>query len=190
MWVSLPWEGMTVRGKDSFLMDMRQPHELRNRLLFTFLVVAAYMLCRSILLYGVAADETTDASGAQYFLSTLVSGDRYRMTVMALGIAPYLNASLLVQIIFAFRNSTSRAKISKIQSDRWMRWVSVVFSVVMAIVQSYGLSYRPDVNVNLHFTVRAKLPPPNAPTETRRSRQSRPPLSAPPLSSGSRSLAL
>ena len=47
-----------------------------------------------------------------------------------------------------------------------------------------------DVNVNLHFTVRAKLPPPNAPTETRRSRQSRPPLSAPPLSSGSRSLAL
>lgn len=137
-------EGMTVHGKDSFLMDMRQTHELRNRLLFTALVVAAYMLCRSILLYGVAADEMVGGSGAQYFLSTLVSGDRYRMTVMALGIAPYLNASLLVQIIFAFRNSTSRAKISKIQSDRWMRWVSVVFSVVMAVVQSYGLSYRPD----------------------------------------------
>ena len=107
-------------------MEARQTHELRNRALFTVLVLAAYLLCRSISLYGVSAgDPAAQGASGQLFLMTLLSGDRYRETVMALGIAPYINASLAVQVVFAFRNAASRARVSKMESERWMLWISM-----------------------------------------------------------------
>lgn len=121
-------------------MGKRQTHELRNRALFTAFVVAIYLLGRNVPLYGVVTDASTGAAGGQYFLALLVSGDRYRSTMMALGIAPYINASLLVQVIFAFRSSASRAKVSKVRSDRWMLRVAVAFGALMAVMQSYSLT--------------------------------------------------
>ncbi|MEE8717175.1 MAG: hypothetical protein SOI24_09085 [Coriobacteriales bacterium] len=131
--------------KGTLWVNARKMHELRNRTLFTVLVLAIYMLCRNVPLSGVASDGVA-AGGADslHFLTTLVSGDRYRMTVMALGIAPYINASLVVQIITAFRSASSRARVSKIRSDRQMIVVAVVFSIVMAILQSFELTYQAD----------------------------------------------
>ena len=127
-------------------MEKQKTHELRNRILFTILVAAVYLLCRSIVLYGIDPDSlNTGAADVQALLSMMVSGDRYRVTVMALGIMPYINASLLVQIIFAFRSSASRAKISKMESDRWMRTAAILFSIVMAIMRSYELTYQNDL---------------------------------------------
>ena len=126
-------------------MEARQTHELRNRALFTVLVLAAYLLCRSISLYGVSAgDPAAQGASGQLFLMTLLSGDRYRETVMALGIAPYINASLAVQVVFAFRNAASRARVSKMESERWMLWISIVFGAVMAVMQSFELTFRAD----------------------------------------------
>lgn len=121
-------------------MGTRQTHELRNRVFFTALVVAAYLLCRNITLYGVDV-AASQSAGGHSFLAALLSGDNFRTTVMALGIAPYINASLLVQVLFAFRNAHSRAKVSKVESDRWMLVVSVIFAVIMAVMQSYSLAY-------------------------------------------------
>lgn len=126
-------------------MDVQRTHELRNRILFTILVVAVYMIGRSIYLYGVSVDDAAaKGMGAQNFLAMIVSGDQYRVTVMALGIAPYINASLLVQIVFAFRNATSRAKVTKMENERWMFGVSVIFALFMAWLQSYELTFVPE----------------------------------------------
>lgn len=126
-------------------MEARQTHELRNRALFTALVLATYLLCRTIGLYGVSTgDSGAQGASGQLFLMTLLSGDRYRETVMALGIAPYINASLVVQVVFAFRSAASRARVSKMENERWMLWISIVFATVMAVMQSFELSFRAD----------------------------------------------
>lgn len=123
-------------------MNVQRVHELRNRALFTVLVVGVYLICRTIVLYGVSVDDAAaQSNGAATFISTMLSGDRYRVTVMALGVAPYINASLLVQIVFAFRNASSRAKISKAQHERWRFTVSVAFAFAMAVMLVFGLSY-------------------------------------------------
>jgi preprotein translocase subunit SecY len=123
-------------------MDDQRVHELRNRTLVTVLVVAVYLFFRTIVLYGVSVDDATArAADAPNILSMMLSGDRYRITVMALGVAPYINASLLVQIVFAFRSASSRAKISKMQHERWRLATSVAFALVMAIMLSFGLTY-------------------------------------------------
>ncbi len=127
-------------------MKIQKTHELPSRILFTILVAAVYLFCRSIVLYGIDAESVNGgAADVQALLSMMVSGDRYRVTVMALGIMPYINASLLVQILFAFRSAASRAKISKMESDRWMRTAAILFSIVMAIMRSYELTYRSDI---------------------------------------------
>lgn len=123
-------------------MDVQRVHELRNRTLVTVLAVAVYMFCRTIVLYGVSVDDATArAAGAPNLLSMMLSGDRYRITVMALGVAPYINASLLVQILFAFRSASSRAKISKMQHERWRLVTSIAFALVMAVMLAFGLTF-------------------------------------------------
>ncbi len=126
-------------------MEARQTHELRNRALFTVLVLATYLLCRSIDLYGVSANDSgAQGVSGQLFLMTLLSGDRYRETMMALGVAPYINASLTVQVVFAFRNAAARARVSKMENDRQMLWISIVYSAVMAVMQSSELTFAAD----------------------------------------------
>ena len=125
-------------------MGKRQTHELRNRVLFAALVVFIYLLCWYVPLYGVTTKATTDAVGGQYFLTMLVGGGRDRQSMMTLGVAPYINASLLVQVAFAFRSSASRAKVSKVRSDRWMLRVALAFAFIMALMRSFGLSLDPN----------------------------------------------
>ncbi|RRF99127.1 MAG: hypothetical protein DUD39_05925 [Coriobacteriaceae bacterium] len=132
-----------VDRKEAVAVGLQRTHELRKRTLFALLVVVIYMLCRSISLYGVSMDNSAGGSGSQYFLTMLLSGSHDRATVMALGIAPYINASLLVQIVFAFKNAASRAKVSKLESDRWMLAVSVLISLAMAAFQSFEFEYVP-----------------------------------------------
>lgn len=121
-------------------------HELRNRALFTALIVAVYLFCRSISLYGVAADDAaTGPATAQDLLIMMLSGSHYRQTIMALGVAPYINASLLVQLVLAFRSASARAKISKARHERWRLATSIFFSFIMAVPLAYGLTYKTDL---------------------------------------------
>ncbi len=123
-------------------MKVRKTHELRNRILFTIFMLAVYIICKGILLYGISASgKSSSVTDAQSIMTMMLSGDSYQITVMALGIMPYINASLLVQIISALRSPNARAKISKQKSDRWMFIATIAFAVFMATIQSADLTY-------------------------------------------------
>lgn len=124
-------------------MEINRTHELRNRILFTVFMLAVYFLGKGIVLYGVSAGGGTHAGlNPQILMTMMFSGDRYQTSIMALGVVPYINASLLVQIVAGFRSSDARARISKQRMDRWMLSVTVVIAAVMAVVQSADLQYR------------------------------------------------
>lgn len=135
--------------RDPFVTTGRKPvmgssktHELRNRILFTVFMLAVYLIGKSIILYGADTSDRGTVNG-QYMVAMMFSGDRYHNTLMALGIMPYINASLLVQIVTAFRSSDARAKISKQRSDRWMLITTVVIAAFMAVIQSADVSLLP-----------------------------------------------
>lgn len=124
-------------------MKNRKTHELRNRVIFTVFVLTIYVMCKGIMLYGVSdSGYSASKTDAQSILTMMLSGDRYQITVMALGIMPYINASLFVQILSALRSPDARAKISKQRSDRWMLIATMFFAILMAVVQSADLAYR------------------------------------------------
>ena len=116
-------------------MQKVKTHELRNRLLFTILILLIYMFGRSLLLFQIdaAAYELSDLNSENVVLS-MISGDRYRYTIFALGIMPYFTGSLLVQIIFALLGSDFRSKFSPRKMQR------ITLSVVIVVTIAYAVS--------------------------------------------------
>ena len=125
-------------------METKRTHELYKRIFFSILILVIYLAGRSITLFGISADFDHSTGNASSIVMTMLSGDRYQKTLMALGIMPYINASLLVQIISALKNATRRTKISKQKQDRWMLITAIFFSVFMAVMQSLNLTYQKD----------------------------------------------
>ena len=124
-------------------MKISKTHELRNRVIFTVFVLIVYLLARTILLFGVSADDGNGAD-AQSIFQMMLSGDRYRNTIMALGIIPYINASLLVQIISALKSAASRTKVSKQKSDRWLMIAGIIIAGFMAVITACDMDYSTD----------------------------------------------
>lgn len=110
-------------------------YELRNRLLFTILILLIYMFGRSLLLFQIdtAAYELADLNSENLVLS-MVSGDRYQYTVFALGIMPYFTGSLLVQIVLALLGSDIRSRFSPRRVER------ITLTVVFVITVAYAVS--------------------------------------------------
>lgn len=116
-------------------MQKVKTHELQKRLLFTILILLIYMLGRSLLLFQIdaAAYELADLNSENLVLS-MVSGDRYRYTVFALGIMPYITGSLLVQVVFALLGSDFRSKFSPRRMEK------ITLTVVLIVTIAYAVS--------------------------------------------------
>jgi preprotein translocase subunit SecY len=63
---------------------------------------------------------------ASELLLQSISGDIYRCSVFALGISPYMIASMLVQIINAFRKAEIRKKISPKKNNKMVLMIMVI----------------------------------------------------------------
>jgi preprotein translocase subunit SecY len=106
---------------------------MRYKLLYTILILLVYLVGRSLPLYGIDTSSYGNSSmDAQTLLMQTISGDRYRSSLFALGISPYMIAGIVVQIIMALRGSESRSKIS----PRRLNQISIAIMFVLAVIQA------------------------------------------------------
>ncbi|MBM3430486.1 MAG: preprotein translocase subunit SecY [Bacteroidetes bacterium] len=77
--------------------------ELRKRILFTLLLILAYRLGSFVILPGVNYERLTTDTGQQDMLESLLSlfsgGSFTNASFMALGIMPYISASIIMQLL-------------------------------------------------------------------------------------------
>ena len=74
--------------------------ELRSRILYTLLLIAVYRLGSYIVLPGVDSRKLDfEAQGLLGLLDTLVGGAFSKASIMALGIMPYISASIAIQLL-------------------------------------------------------------------------------------------
>ena len=101
----------------------RKDSILKYKLLYTALVLFIYLLGKNLPLYGIDlsayANQTLDTAA---LLIQAISGDVYRRSVFALGISPYMMASILVQMVVAFRS----ADVRYLQNTVWIHDIFVV----------------------------------------------------------------
>ncbi len=120
--------------------------DLRKRVLFTFLLLAVYRLGSFIPTPGVdpvaIAEFTNQAKGTILgFLNLFSGGALGRMTIFALGIMPYISASIILQlltVVWPYLEKLSKeGEMGRKKITQWTRYGTVVIS----LIQSLGISF-------------------------------------------------
>jgi preprotein translocase subunit SecY len=119
--------------------------ELKEKLLFTFLCLVIYRIGAHIATPGVNVDAlanfmNTRGTGTLFGLYDLFSGGGLRRaTVFALGIMPYISASIVFQLagpVFPVIEKMQRDEEGKKTLTQWTRYVTVV----LCVFQAYGFA--------------------------------------------------
>lgn len=122
--------------------------ELRKRILFTLMMLAVYRIGCHVPTPGVNSQVLASFfEGSQGTLLGLVSaftgGALERMTIFALGIMPYISASIILQLLTVVSEPVQRLSKEGAQGrkviTRWTRYGTVILSVVQGAGIAVGL---------------------------------------------------
>lgn len=82
------------------------------KLLYTMLILLLYLVGRKIPLYGIDTTAYVDMSqDAQSLLMQMIGGDANRYSIFALGISPYITASILLQVYSTYRSRSPKGRL-------------------------------------------------------------------------------
>jgi preprotein translocase subunit SecY len=122
--------------------------DLRKRVLFTFFLLAVYRLGAFIPVPGVdpaAIEEFTKAAQGTIlgFLNLFSGGALGRMTIFALGIMPYISASIILQlltVVWPYLEKLSKeGELGRKKITQWTRYGTVGISIIQALGISFFL---------------------------------------------------
>lgn len=120
----------------------RKDSIIKYKLLFTALVLLIYLLGKNLPLYGIDLSAYTNQTlDTQALLIQAISGDIYRRSVFALGISPYMMASILVQMVVACRNADAKARISPRKKNRITLELTLIFALGQAVFHVRDLTF-------------------------------------------------
>lgn len=118
--------------------------ELRKRILFTLLLLAIYRIGVFIPTPGVNVDslQRVMAGGTVFDLFNLFSGGALeRFSVFALGIMPYISASIILQLLTVVIPTLERLSKEGEQGRRKITQYTRYGTVVLSLIQGFGISY-------------------------------------------------
>ena len=110
------------------------PKTLIQKLFYTLIIMAVYLIGRELPLYGVdlAAYEAFRDTTDDLIMQT-IGGDRYKTSILALGISPFMFSMLFVQVAVSFKSADSKAHTSPKKVTR----ATLALMLVWACVQAY-----------------------------------------------------
>ena len=119
--------------------------DLKNRILFTIMMLCVYRLGTYIPLPGIDAQSLqtlmqSKQSGILGMLNIFSGGAIKRMAIFALGIMPYISSSIIIQLLTGvseyFKNLKNQGEIGRKKITQYTRYGTVL----LATVQGYGIS--------------------------------------------------
>ena len=119
--------------------------ELRNRILFTLGLLIVYRLGTFIPVPGIDGVALRDfmeqaQSGIGGMLTMFTGGALGRMGIFALGIMPYISASIIVQLLTSMVPSLEQLKKEGEQGRKKINQYTRYGTVALATLQAYGLA--------------------------------------------------
>src|SRR5678810_741859 len=119
--------------------------DLRKRILFTLGLLAVYRLGGHIPTPGVNADKLQqffeqNKGSLLGFVDLFSGGQIRRLTIFALGIMPYITASIILQlltvVIPTLEKLQKEGELGRRKITQWTRYLTVI----LALVQSFGIA--------------------------------------------------
>ena len=118
--------------------------ELRKRIVFTVLMLAVYRLGIFIPTPGINADalKRVISQGTVFDIFNLFSGGALeRFSVFALGIMPYISASIIFQLLAVAMPAVAAIQKEGESGRRKITQYTRYGTVVLSLVQGFGISY-------------------------------------------------
>ena len=117
--------------------------ELKNRLLFTLLIVLLYRIGASIPLPWVSSEIYTAfqsmSAGDMFQYLNLLSGDAFsRATLFALSVSPYITASIVMQLLTIAIPALERMAKDGENGKKKITAITRVVTVALALITAYG----------------------------------------------------
>lgn len=119
--------------------------ELRQRIIFTLGLLIVYRLGTFIPVPGIDANALRDfmeqaSGGIGGILSMFTGGALGRMGIFALGIMPYISASIIIQLLTAMVPKLEQLKKEGEQGRKKINQYTRFGTVALALFQAYGLA--------------------------------------------------
>ena len=131
-----------------------QSNDLRNRILFTLLILAIYRLGTFVPLPGIDPQQLQtlmegNQKGLLGMFNVFAGGAISRMAIFALGIMPYISSSIIVQLLTGVSEYFKNLKAQGETGRRKITQITRYGTVLLATVQGYGLAVGLESSANL-----------------------------------------
>ena len=121
----------------------KESNIIKYKLLYTVCILLIYLLGREIPLYKIdLVAYTGKIISAEELLMQSVGGDTYRYSLFALGISPYMIASILMQVYVAVKRAGTKERISPRKMNMMTMFLTLVLAMMQAYLHSQELMYR------------------------------------------------
>lgn len=122
------------------------PH-IRKKIVFTLLMIAVYKLLSGIPVPGVnvgllsAFTEQLSANTGLAFFGSIMGGGLDNFSIILMGLAPYINATIIIQLLAVIVPSLESLKKEGEQGQKKINNYTRYLTVPLAFAQSYGMIY-------------------------------------------------
>jgi len=148
-----------MRLLEAFANIFRVP-DLRKRLVFTLALLAVYRLGGHIPSPGIDINKWSELFNSQTgsifgFFDMFAGGNIRRFTIFALGIMPYITASIILQLLTVvvptLEKLQKEGELGRRKITQWTRYLTIILSVLQSFGISQGLMSVQGVVINPGF---------------------------------------
>jgi preprotein translocase subunit SecY len=131
----------------SSLKNIFKVPDLRNKVLFTLLVIAIYQLGANIIVPFIsikqvqALEASAKQAGILGFLNLFSGGGLLRMAVFGLGIMPYITSSIIIQLLSTVIPKLEEWRDQGAVGQKKLTQTTRYLTIGLALLQSAGLVY-------------------------------------------------
>jgi preprotein translocase subunit SecY len=142
----------------SYILSIFKLPDLRKKLAFTLLIVFLYRLGTHIPISGIdllSLEKLFSQGGVLGFFNLFSGGGLSRFSVFALGILPYINASIIIQlmtiILPQLKELSEEGEYGRKQISQYTRYLAMGIGIIQAFVMSIGFRQFLFPNVSFGF---------------------------------------
>lgn len=125
----------------STLKNIWSIDELRSKIIFTLALIAIYVLGTKIVLPGIDPSKLAQGGGADQggvlgLINTFSGGAFHQQSIFALGIMPYISASIFMQLMTvlvpSFQKMQKEGESGRKKINQYTRYLTVIVTVLQA----------------------------------------------------------
>jgi preprotein translocase subunit SecY len=136
------------KALEPLILSWRVP-ELRNRLIFVMGAMLAYVVALHVVVPNVNQEALNrlfaQSNGILGFLDIFGGGALSRLSVLALGIMPYITSSIIFQILTIafpyFKELQREGEYGRRKMAQWTRWAAIGLTLIQATVAARAFAF-------------------------------------------------